>query len=363
MSLRYNAINIVNKICNINKTLFSHKKKWNLKKIKEKFLYDPNYLNKMKEDLKFLKNTILTKFIEMNNSEIDAFLTNFVPGTGIINNNKLNIPISEELMKAINDSRYLLLQESVLINNLELNKKNNFSELYLNTESDYKTDELNFINKNQNIKFFSPKIQRNVKMLKNSDSGYLNINMSKELYHHKKFLGLKNYNDLFYKNKPIYRSINTKRKKLKIRDNPDNKYTLFNSDKASKIFIERDEILINHQITSVLIDEKNKNKILNKEILQLKKENNEYKIKYNELKKLYDKLNNKTNDEEEKRINAEKDVDILQIKIKQLAEKNDELLKSLKKSKNIDKNNNKYESNEIKELEKKLKDEEDINKK
>ena len=94
IGLRYNAINIVNQISNINKIIFTHKQKWNLKKIKEKFLYDPKYLNKMKEDLKFLKNSILSKFIEMNNSEIDAFLTNFVPGTGIINN-KLNIPLTE----------------------------------------------------------------------------------------------------------------------------------------------------------------------------------------------------------------------------------------------------------------------------
>ena len=359
ISLRYNAINIVNQIFNINKIIFSHKKKWNLKKIKEKFLYDSKYLNKMKEDLKFLKNSILCKFIEMNNSEIDAFLTNFVPGTGIINN-KLNIPLTEELMKAINDARYLLLQESVLINNLEMNKKN-IDELYLNTESDYKTNQLNYKNQNQNnIKFFSPKIQKTLKQLKNEYSGNLNFNISRELYHHKKKLGTKNYNELFYKNNPIYRSINTKRKKLKIRDNPDNKYSLFNNKKnSSRILIGRDEILLN---PNALIEEINKTKILNKEIFQLKKENNEYIIKYNELKILYDKLNNKIKNEVEKRINAEKDVDILQIKIKQLTEKNDELLKKIKNSKNENKNNNNYKSNEKKESEKKLKGEEDINK-
>ena len=366
IGLRYNAINIVNQISNINKIIFTHKQKWNLKKIKEKFLYDPKYLNKMKEDLKFLKNSILSKFIEMNNSEIDAFLTNFVPGTGIINN-KLNIPLTEELMKAINNSRYLLLHESVLISNLEINKKNNFSELYLNTESDYKANQLDFINQNQKnqniINFFTPRIQRSIKKLKNSESSNFNNNISRELYHHKKNLGTKNYNELFYKNNPIYRSITKKRKKLKIRDNIDNKYTLFNNNKTSRILIERDEMALKSQMPNVLSDEKNKNKILNKEILLLKKENTEYKIKYNELKKLYDNLNNKTNYEEEKRINAEKDVDILQIKIKQLNEKNDELLKKLAHTKKVEKNNNDiYESNKIKELEKKLKDE-DTNKK
>ena len=143
IGLRNNAINIVNLFFNVNKIIFENINKWDLKKLHQKYLYDLNYLDKMKEDLKFLKNSILSKFIEMNNGEIDAFLTNCAPGAGIINN-KLKIPLSEELMKEINNARYLLLKESIL-NNKDKFNKNILNQIYLNTESGEEVANNNFI--------------------------------------------------------------------------------------------------------------------------------------------------------------------------------------------------------------------------
>ena len=63
-----------------------------------------------------------------------------------------------------------------------------------------------------------------------------------------------------------------------------------------------------------------------------------------ELKKLYDKIYNKANNEEGKRIQSEKDIDILQIKIKELSQKNHELEEKIKKNKKSSKNNENSES-------------------
>ena len=51
----------------------------------------------------------------MENTEIDPFLTNCAPiPNKISNNTKIKIPISDDLMKLITESRYALLQETIL---------------------------------------------------------------------------------------------------------------------------------------------------------------------------------------------------------------------------------------------------------
>ena len=332
IGLRNNAINIVNLFFNINRIIFENVTKWDLKKLHQKYLYDRNYLNKMKEDLKFLKNSILSKFIEMKNGEIDAFLTNCAPGAGIINN-KIKIPLSEELMREINNARYLLLKESI-INNKEKFNNNILNEIYLNTESGEDIANNNFIKpKNNYLNFSLSSNNRNQILKEQNNSG--NININKKILHHKKGFGLNNFSDINYK----IRSIN--KKKLKIKENKINK--LYSYYKKPKIIIERDEI--NYaEMKNILIDVRNKNKIIKDENIQLRKENNDYKIKYLELKKLYDKIYNKANNEEGKRIQSEKDIDILQIKIKELSQKNHELEEKIKKNKKSSKNNENSES-------------------
>ena len=99
-TLRLNAINIVSKTLKINQLLsyYSDSGKFNTNKIKIEYSYDPTYLSKMKEDLLFLKNSIF--YIEMNNSEIDPFLTNCAPAQNNKSNNlgeKITIPISDDI--------------------------------------------------------------------------------------------------------------------------------------------------------------------------------------------------------------------------------------------------------------------------
>ena len=218
--LRYNAITIIGLMSNINNIIFQSEQKWNLNKLKRDYLYDPNYLNKMKDDLNFLKNSILNKFIENNNSEIDPFLTNYIPSPGVINTNKIKIPINKELLNSINKSKYLLIKETVLSNNKEERIKNNFSDFYLNSETNFYTKPYNSIKINNNRKMkisFSPKHKRSTKKLKkNGISFNNNINISREIYFNKKELGIKNYNNIFYKNSPLYqKSIKPKKKKNK----------------------------------------------------------------------------------------------------------------------------------------------------
>jgi hypothetical protein len=99
--LRMKAINIVNIFSKINKIINQNYGKYDIKFLKEEYMYDSSYLKKMKNDLIFLKNCILNKFIDMSNSEIDPFLTCCSPYPGRNINSKLKVPINEDIMKAI----------------------------------------------------------------------------------------------------------------------------------------------------------------------------------------------------------------------------------------------------------------------
>ena len=135
-TLRLNAVNILSKIIKVNQmsAYYSNSGKFDLSKIKPDYSYEPTYLFKMKNDLFFLKTSTLSTFIEMNNSEIDAFLTNCAPAPGKLGSSqKIKIPISDDLMKLITESRYALLQETVLANVGEgdvMNRKNDFFFLF-----------------------------------------------------------------------------------------------------------------------------------------------------------------------------------------------------------------------------------------
>ena len=79
----------------------------------------------MQNDMDFLNEPNLQKYFDMNNSEIDAFLTNFAPRNNIninyskINSGKAKIPVTDDLYKAINHCRFILLQE-ILFDNMRI---------------------------------------------------------------------------------------------------------------------------------------------------------------------------------------------------------------------------------------------------
>ena len=125
-SLRINAVNIVKKIIKVNQLIayYTTSGKFNINKLKPEYAFDPRYLFKMKEDLKFLKNSALGNYIEMNNTKIDPFLTNCAPDINGKKGKKIEISISDDIMKLITQSRYYLLQETVK-ENIEKEKGNN----------------------------------------------------------------------------------------------------------------------------------------------------------------------------------------------------------------------------------------------
>ena len=210
-NLRLNAVNIVSKIIKVNQisAYYSNSGKFDLSKIRPEYSYSPKYLYKMKDDLFFLKNSTLSKFIEMNNSEIDGFLTNCAPAQNRFNKNqKITIPISDDLMGLIIESRYSLLQETVLSNidkdeiSLNMNIRRDFSNngnfRRGSNNNRYKNNEEEKLRINQN----RPYIINNKNYSSQKNNFFKSQNMSKYIYDLKNLNGGNRYNFLFYNNIP-----------------------------------------------------------------------------------------------------------------------------------------------------------------
>jgi hypothetical protein len=71
--------------------------------------FDKNYMLKMKNDTDFLNNSSLSKFFNFS-SDSDPFL---VALSESISNEKLSIPINEELLSSIRNCQFILLQELI----------------------------------------------------------------------------------------------------------------------------------------------------------------------------------------------------------------------------------------------------------
>ena len=345
--LRIKAVNIINIFSKINKIINKNCEKYDLQFLKEEYFYDLNYLKKMKNDLMFLKNCILSKYIEMNNSEIDPFLTCCAPYPGRNINSKLKIPINEDIMKAINDARCLLIKEDI-INNFKNNEKND--ENFYNEFNEYDNKaKFNYVeNKNRNINK-ERKFKKNISDLSNAN---------RLIHFYKSRLGKKEYYNLFYNSSSFYNSKKDIKSKSGLPPLYNDRYN--NSNSKRKINIERDEVMSSGEMANLLIDLKNKNKNLNKELIEAKEFEIETIKKYNELRCLHDKLNMKLIEEEKKRANVENDFDILQIKNREINKRVQELQEQIKK--NSKKNDNEL-NKKIKELENKLKLEQEEKKK
>ena len=120
-SLRLNAVNIVIYINRVRELGFYYyfQGKWDLTKIKNEYIYNNNYLLQMSEDLYFLRNCSLNKYIEIGNEKIDAFLTNcsqLYKDYMNIDNEKIIIPISDDLIKLIEQCVYFVIQDQIMDN-------------------------------------------------------------------------------------------------------------------------------------------------------------------------------------------------------------------------------------------------------
>ena len=332
-TLRLNAVNIVSKIIKVNQmsAYYSNSGKFDTRRINPDYSYDPQYLFKMKEDLLFLKNSALSTFIEMNNSEIDAFLTNCAPAPNKISSSqKIKIPISDDVMKLITESRYTLLQETVLAN-VDKDDISNIRSYEFN-EGNYKRGSSGIKFKNieeEKLRFGQnrPLIMNNLNnSAKKKSNVYKFQNMSKYIYDLKNINGANRYNYLFYKNQPSIGNNRLKSGKKKlftnISTNPIN-----NNNQVKRIPIEHEVIqsLTNAEFLKKLgkyksPEEKIKNsneEILYDEMENIKNDNKKYEEEINKLKQKIEFLEKKAKDEEEKREN-------LQNKYKELSQRTKE---------------------------------------
>ena len=360
-TLRMNAVNIVSKIIKVNQisAYYSNSGKFDTSRIKPEYFYDHRYLFKMKEDLLFLKNSALSTFIEMNNSEIDAFLTNCAPVPNKIGSSqKIKIPIADDLMKLITESRYALLQETVLANidkedMININPKNDFYEENLRRGSSGK----NFRNIEEEKYRYNPNrpFIINNNSAKKKNSFFQSKNMSKYIYDLKNINGGNRYNYLFYNNnsKPVNKRLGSAKRKLF------NNYVSQNYNVGKRINIEHDiiESQTHEQFLKKLngykSPDKNKNAELNSEaermILEdnevLKDENKRYQTELNEMKMKIQELEEKLKEETSKREN-------FQNKNKELSQKIKGYIEEIEKNSKIKRKKENELNSKIEQLQK-----------
>ena len=365
-TLRLSAVNIVTRMVKVNQfsTYYKISGKFETSKMRREYYYDPKYLFKMKEDLFFLKNSTLSTFIEMDNSEIDPFLTNCAPTKNKFSNSKkIKIPISDDVMKSITESRYALLQEVVLSTvdkdeSLNINTRNldyyNGSIHRGSSTDKFKTFEEEKYKFNQN----RPYITNKFGSAKKNNNFFKTKNMSRYLHNIKNAKGPKRYNNMFYKQSPGNNKLRSGKRRLFDNNSPNIKY-FHDYNAPKKIIIEHEVIqsLTNEEFLKKLGNYKNpdfiisninnqeEEKIVNEEIEILKSQNKNYELKNKELLKKIKKLEDNAKEEEENQDN-------LKNKYKEISQRAKEYQAELEK---ISKNSKKKElelNNKIQKLEK-----------
>ena len=112
-AIRIHSINIVNHITKIREisSYNQTKGKINIDKINKAYLFDRNYLIKMKFDVDFFKQSPIRKYFEIKNVELDTFLLNISSSQNSSDPNKLTIPMTEDIMKAIRQCQFIITQD------------------------------------------------------------------------------------------------------------------------------------------------------------------------------------------------------------------------------------------------------------
>ena len=279
-SLRLNSVNVVTHFTKVRELSTYNKLvgKIDMNLINKEYNYDEKYLIKMRTDMNFLNEyPKLSKYFDMNNSEIDAFLTNFSPNSNRnfsyskINSNKVKIPVNDDLKRAIVNCRYILLQESFFENisstkeynndymiNINKNNSSRFNndsgsklkmnnsklKLFKNEDNDVNMVKNEYQNMFNNNNYSNNNIcnmeEKEIKKLMEADGGY---GMNRSLEFLRKNMG-KDYNMLFMSNKDKYV---LKNKKINFNNSEYNNLYLNNSKSFRKpflgnnIIIEREE--------------------------------------------------------------------------------------------------------------------------
>ena len=364
--VRKDAINIFAIMINLKNILnkYLNHQEIDISKIKQNFSYDPNYLNKMDKDLFFLKDSSISKYIEVNNYKIDPFLINCVPNRNKINyTKKINIPIPEEQIKLIKELKYALSQEEKTNypNNIDSFRINKYFEDNINVKKNDNKDyyEANYLNDNKSL------YRINSIKTGNKNFNEKEANISQRTYELNNSNGKINYPINYYCN-PYKIETNSKNIYIKLKK----KLLLSKNNKKDKEEIKRK---INNDY-NYKFNELNIENIDNKII----KITGEDPLK-NRFYKNYKK--NLAKNEEQKNINIGKSVDNMEMelnRISKISQENQEILNKIDIKKNKGKGLNNliqdYEKEKkgkdenklierIKTLEKKLKNEENLRKK
>ena len=123
-SIRLNSANTVTHFLKAREilTYYHILGKIDINKLSKEYKYDDNYLIKMKKDMEFFNDfPQLSKYFDINFSEIDPFLTNFETKSSNnmsyskMNSHKIKISVSDDLLKVISQCRYILLQEGFFV--------------------------------------------------------------------------------------------------------------------------------------------------------------------------------------------------------------------------------------------------------
>ena len=194
--LRYNSINCVNSLIKLRELSYykSLKGKYNFNKMNKNYIYNNDYLIKMKNDMNFLRNSYMGNYIDFTNGEIDPFLICCSPKNNNRNRrqDKISIPINDDLMKAIKQAKNYYNQDIISFNSDEDTKiiKNNisFNKFSSNNSFINKSIRVNYM-KRQNSAF---NIRGNFKKINLN-----NLNMNKTLHNLKVRSGEEKYNILF----------------------------------------------------------------------------------------------------------------------------------------------------------------------
>ena len=174
-AIQSNSIKIVFLMNKINKlNSFSNLKgKINLDKINKNYLYNKDYLIKMNEDVQFLENSELNKYIQFNNGKLDTFFMCCNSNENNCNlNNKRIISIDDDIKNNIIKCKYILSQEKIFYNIEKYKNMNNNNHIFDNKNNNINNNNF-FNNKNsklfnkENLKFNFKKDGRNLFLKKN----------------------------------------------------------------------------------------------------------------------------------------------------------------------------------------------------
>ena len=284
---RINTVNVINKIMRLREisSYYELTKKWDPSLANKSYFYNKLYLLTMFNDIKFVNNSILFNFIETDNGikKTDLFFSNCI---NIITNDgtKLKLSISSELQNAINKSKYIILQDT-LLHNVKVGKnlirqRNIFSP------------------KSFRVPSFKPKKNQSEISLVNDKSekkyyemfGHNKINLSRTLYYLKRTMG-NDYEKMFLNSN----NKNSDKKNLDVM----NKYFSFSQKNK-----ENSKVSNNNDVNIQYSEGKNKtNKKENKIKEQINK--NSEDINENRIEKDY----NINNEKKEDKINIESNLE------------------------------------------------------